>query len=146
MDKFKKLERKLLKRNAEIIEETLNKLNFKTAVREINIEKDYIEYCIEVANETNLKKLNKYCQNLAMATASPTGKIEIIIPVPGKSLVGIRLPKPTKKYLEGILEDEKYQLTKNPKTLKEWIVFFLVFLSMFFDKMARKIYESGKQR
>jgi len=93
-------EKQDIKYNVEIIERTLNSFGLKTRVAEINKEKDYIEYCLEVVVGFNLDELEKHSRDLALALASPTGKVKMIIPIPGRALVGIQVPKPTRKELE----------------------------------------------
>jgi DNA segregation ATPase FtsK/SpoIIIE-like protein len=47
----------------------------------------------------NLDELEKHDRDLALALASPTGKVKMIIPIPGRSLVGIQVPKMPKEEL-----------------------------------------------
>ncbi|MFA6017535.1 MAG: DNA translocase FtsK [Patescibacteria group bacterium] len=97
-----------MKFSAEVIEKTLDSFGLKTRVAEINKEEDYIEYCLEIVVGLNLDELEKHSRDLALALASPTGKVKMIIPIPGRALVGIQVPKPTREELEKMkMVDEK---------------------------------------
>jgi DNA segregation ATPase FtsK/SpoIIIE-like protein len=86
----------------------LDSFGLKTRVAEINKEEDYIEYCLEIVVGLNLDELEKHSRDLALALASPTGKVKMIIPIPGRALVGIQVPKPTREELEKMkMVDEK---------------------------------------
>ena len=109
---YSDLERQNIKSSAEIIEKTLDSFGLKTRVAEVNKEKDYTEYCLEVVVGLNLDELEKHSRDLALALASPTGKVKMIIPIPGRTLVGIQVPKPTREELEKMkmVEEENKKL------------------------------------
>lgn len=98
-EEYKKLQEKSIPYNASVIERTFDSFGLRTRVAEINKEKDYIEYCLEVTVGTRLDELEKHSRELALALASPTGKVKMIIPIPGRALVGIQVPKPSKEAL-----------------------------------------------
>ena len=81
-----------VKANAEIIEQTLESFGIRNRVVEINVLENEVEFCLEVALGTNIKKIEKIDSTLAMALASPTGTVKIEAPIPGRVFVGIRLP------------------------------------------------------
>jgi len=110
--KYSDLERQNIKFTAETIEKTLDSFGLKTRVAEINKEKDYTEYCLEVVVGLNLDELEKHSRDLALALASPTGKVKMIIPILGRTLVGIQVPKPTREELEKMkmVEEENKKL------------------------------------
>jgi len=110
--KYSDLERQNIKFTAETIEKTLDSFGLKTRVAEVNKEKDYTEYCLEVVVGLNLDELEKHSRDLALALASPTGKVKMIIPIPGRTLVGIQVPKPTREELEKMkmVEEENKKL------------------------------------
>lgn len=108
-----------IKAQAEIIEKTLDSFGLKTRVAEINKEKDYIEYCLEVVVGLNLDELEKHSRDLALALASPTGKVKMIIPIPGRALVGIQVPRLTEIKLQ-----KMRMLNKNMRKNSTWINLF----------------------
>ena len=110
--KYSDLERQNIKFTAETIEKTLDSFGLKTRVAEVNKEKDYTEYCLEVVVGLNLDELEKHSRDLALALASPTGKVKMIIPILGRTLVGIQVPKPTREELEKMkmVEEENKKL------------------------------------
>lgn len=114
-----------IKKSARLIEFTLETLGFKTRVCEVNILDKFHEYYLEVGVGTNLKDLEKHDRDLALVLPSPTGKVYWQIPVPGKSYIGLRVPKPSKKYFEDIKFKEL--INSKSKTLLSKIayVFFL---------------------
>lgn len=90
-------ERIFLSRNAQLIEKILGEFGIVTRIADIKIEPKQYEYQLEIAIGTDLEKLENHSRDLALALASPTGKVEMIIPIPGRSLVGIQVPRPSEK-------------------------------------------------
>lgn len=140
MDKkqYSKLEKQDLKYNVEIIERTFNSFGLKTRVAEINKEKDYIEYCLEVAVGLNLDELEKHSRDLALALASPTGKVKMIIPIPGRALVGIQVPKPTWEELEKMKKLNEVK-DKFNNTLRKKIGNVILFIAYLIGALGEKI-------
>lgn len=81
-----------IKANAQLIEHTLESFGIHNRVVEINVLENEVEFCVEVALGTNIKKIEKVDSTIAMALASPTGTVKIEAPIPGRALVGIKLP------------------------------------------------------
>jgi len=101
-----------IKKNARLIETVMESFGIPVRVVKINIEDKFYEYCLDVAVGSDLKKLEKHDRDLAIAMASPTGKVYWQIPVPGKSYVILKAPKPSKKYFEDQrFEEEMYKKT-----------------------------------
>lgn len=82
-----------IREDAEAIELTLSTFGVKAMVVEVNRKEDENEYCLDVAVGTNLNKIIKHDKEIAMAVASPNGKVVIQAPIPGRALVGITIPK-----------------------------------------------------
>jgi len=131
-------EKQDIKYNVEIIERTLNSFGLKTRVAEINKEKDYIEYCLEVVVGLNLDELEKHSRDLALALASPTGKVKMIIPIPGRALVGIQVPKPTREELEKMKKLNEVK-DKFNNTLRKKIGNAVLFIAYFIGALGEKI-------
>lgn len=137
---YEKLERKVIKGNATLIEKTLEAFGLTTRVSEINIKKDCTEYCLEIVMGTNLEELEKHGRDIALAVASPTGKVEMIIPIPGRSLIGIRIPKFSKEYLQSVKEYEEKPEEPAPKpTWRDYPAFIFVMIAAFLMRLAKKI-------
>lgn len=96
-----------VKKNAGIIESTLDAFGIGAHVMELNPGPAVTQYAIEVDKGTKLSKVSALGSDLALALAAPTGQIRIEAPIPGKSLVGIELPNRSPEFvsLKKVLED-----------------------------------------
>ncbi len=112
-------------------------------VAEVNLEKEYIEHGMEVAVGTNLEELEKHGRDLALVTASPTGKVKIIIPIPGRSLVEVQIPRLSKGLLLKTKELERKQI-KFGKTWRKKIAIGFFILSQLFENIAKRIVKTEK--
>jgi DNA segregation ATPase FtsK/SpoIIIE-like protein len=115
-----------IKKNADLIEQVLRALGFPTRVVEINILKGFYEYLLDVAVGTDLEELEKHKKDLALALASPTGKVYWQIPIPGKALIGLKVPKPSKEFFEQLKAEEEERRKGNDLKHKIAFVFFLI--------------------
>lgn len=88
----KKAERGDLKKNASIIEKTLDSFGITARVTEVNLGPAVTQYALEIALGTKLSKITALSNDLAMALSAPTGQIRIEAPIPGRNLVGIEIP------------------------------------------------------
>lgn len=141
MKDFKKelnqLEKPLIEKNAQMIEQILESFGLKTRIAEINIEKDYTEYCLEITVGTDLEELEKHGRDIALAVASPTGKVTMVIPIPGRALVGIQIPKYSKEYLESVANND--DKSKYKTTWRDYIAFGFFAVGQLFMNIAKKI-------
>ncbi|MBI2611972.1 DNA translocase FtsK [Candidatus Gottesmanbacteria bacterium] len=87
-----KADRGDLKKNADIIEKTLESFGVTARVVEVNLGPAVTQYALEIALGTKLSKITALSNDLALALAAPTGQIRIEAPIPGRSLVGIEIP------------------------------------------------------
>ncbi len=85
-------ERGDIKKNADLIEKTLNAFGVEAKVVEVNLGPSVTQYAIDLAEGTKVSKVVSLQNNLAMALAAPTGMVRIEAPIPGKALVGIEVP------------------------------------------------------
>lgn len=106
MDKVKKAtdidnkkDFQILPKLASLIEETYSAFGITTRVAEINRRQKDFEFCLEIALGNSIDEIIRHQKDIAMALASPTGDIEIEAPIPGRSLIAIRVPY-TEKWLE----------------------------------------------
>lgn len=87
-----KADRGDIKKNAAIIERTLDSFGIKARVVEVNGGPAVTQYCLEIALGTKLSRITALSNDLALALAAPTGQIRIEAPIPGRSLVGVEIP------------------------------------------------------
>lgn len=140
---YSKLEQKILSKNGVLIEKTLESFGLKARIAEIRLEKSYTEYCLEIVMGTNLDDLEKHARDIALAVASPTGKVDLVIPIPGRSLVGIRVPKYSREYLNTI--NNNYLESKDDKlTWQDYVAFIFIMISKFSELIAGKIIRTKK--
>ncbi len=88
----KEAERGDVKRNAQIIEETLDSFGIQAKVVDVNYGPTVTQYAIRISKGTKLSKITALSNDLALALAASTGQVRIEAPIPGKSLVGIEIP------------------------------------------------------
>lgn len=81
-----------VKKNADIIEKTLESFGIRARVSEVNFGPTVTQYAIEITMGTKLSKITGLSTDLALALAAPTGAVRIEAPIPGRSLVGIEIP------------------------------------------------------
>ncbi|MCX7845330.1 MAG: DNA translocase FtsK [Dictyoglomaceae bacterium] len=96
---------------AERIESTFRNFKIDTKVEEYHVGPSVIRFDLSLAPGIRVNKILSLANDLALALAVPSIRFET--PVPGKSLVGIEIPrkKPTKVYLREILESKIFQNT-----------------------------------
>src|SRR5690606_8676929 len=87
-----KADRGNIKQNADTIEQTLESFGITARVVEVHQGPAVTQYAIEVALGTKLSNIVGLERDLALALAAPNGSIRIEAPIPGRSLVGIKLP------------------------------------------------------
>lgn len=81
-----------VKRNAALIEKTLDSFGVQARVAEVNGGPAVTQYALEISAGTKISKIANLQHDLALALATPTGTVRIEAPIPGKSLVGIEVP------------------------------------------------------
>lgn len=81
-----------VKKNAAIIEKTLDSFGIQARVAEVNGGPAVTQYALEISAGTKISKIANLQHDIALALATPTGTVRIEAPIPGKSLVGIEVP------------------------------------------------------
>lgn len=114
-----KADRGNLKKNAQIIEQTLDSFGINARVVEVNMGPAVTQYALEIAMGTKVSKITSLANDLALALAAPTGQIRIEAPIPGRSLVGIEIPNRSLELvtLKQMLESEDMKKSKSKLTL-----------------------------
>jgi len=77
---------------AETIELSFESFGIICKVVEFNFCPNDMEFCLELALGTPVEKVLKHHKDIAMAVSSPTGEVEIVAPIPGRSLFAVRIP------------------------------------------------------
>jgi len=131
-----------IRTNARLIELSLESFGIFVRVAEIDIRKNFSVYYLDIGAGTDLEKLEKHDRDLAMVLASPTGKVYWQIPVPGKSYVGLKVPRPNKEYFEKIRLEKETRLKENNFRSKVAFVFFLIGQANYY--LANKILYKDK--
>ena len=114
-----KADRGDIKKNAEIIEKTLESFGVAARVAEVNFGPAVTQYALEIALGTKLSKITALSNDLALALAAPTGQIRIEAPIPGRSMVGVEVPNHTPEFvtLKQMLVSEKMKKAKSKLTV-----------------------------
>lgn len=81
-----------VKKNASVIEKTLDSFGIQARVAEVNGGPAVTQYALEITAGTKISKIANLQHDIALALATPTGTVRIEAPIPGKSLVGIEVP------------------------------------------------------
>jgi len=81
-----------VKKNANVIEKTLDSFGIQARVAEVNGGPAVTQYALEISAGTKISKIANLQHDIALALATPTGTVRIEAPIPGKSLVGIEVP------------------------------------------------------
>ncbi len=84
-----------VKKNATIIEKTLESFGISANVAEVNGGPAVTQYALNIAAGTKITKIANLQHDIALALATRTGTVRIEAPIPGKSLVGIEVPNHT---------------------------------------------------
>lgn len=110
-----KADRGDIKKNANIIEKTLESFGITARVVEVNLGPAVTQYALEIALGTKLSKITALSNDMALALAAPTGQIRIEAPIPGRSLVGIEIPNRSLEFvtLKQMLQSDIMRLSKS---------------------------------
>ncbi|PIZ70589.1 cell division protein FtsK [Candidatus Peregrinibacteria bacterium CG_4_10_14_0_2_um_filter_43_11] len=105
---------KVLKANAEKIREKLSQFNIDVTMRDVNIGPTVVQYTLQPHEGIKLNKITVLKNDLALALAAKSIRIEA--PIPGKPLVGIEVPNEKRMvvHLREILESGEF-LSLNSK-------------------------------
>lgn len=112
----KEADRGDVKKNADVIEKTLDSFGIRARVGEVNFGPTVTQYALEITMGTKLSKITALSNDLALALAAPTGQVRIEAPIPGRSLVGIEIPnkKPEIVTLKKMLESDAFKNKPDP--------------------------------
>ncbi len=104
-------------KNVETIQKTLKDFNISVTMGDVNIGPTVTQYTLKPADGVKLAQITARNNDLALALAAPSIRIEA--PIPGKSLVGIEVPNqvPAAVTLREVLETEDFKAVKSSLTL-----------------------------
>ncbi len=99
---------KVLKENAERIREKLGQFGIEVTMRDVNIGPTVVQYTLQPSEGVKLTKITTLKDDLALALAAKSVRIEA--PIPGKALVGIEVPSEKRMtvHLREMLESEEF--------------------------------------
>jgi len=100
---------KVLKDNAKKIREKLAQFDIPVAMKDVNIGPTVLQYTLQPDEGIKLNKITALKNDLALALAAKSIRIEA--PIPGKSLVGIEVPNEKRMivHLRELLESEEFE-------------------------------------
>ena len=106
-----------LKSKAKLIEEKLEEFEVDVTVRDARPGPTVTQFTLEPAEGVKLSRIGNLKDDLALALAAPSLRIEA--PIPGKSLVGVEMPnaKRTLVHLREILESPEFTQSTSSLTL-----------------------------
>ncbi|MBP6912088.1 MAG: DNA translocase FtsK [Candidatus Pacebacteria bacterium] len=106
-----------IKANANIIQRTLANFGIIVEMDEVTIGPSVTRYALKPAEGVKLARIVGLQNELALALAAESIRIEA--PIPGKSLVGVEVPNKAKATigLAGMLSDERFQNSPKPLTI-----------------------------
>jgi len=81
-----------IKKNGDIIEETLNSFGIKATVEDVLIGPSVTQYAIDIALGTKVSKITSLINNLALALATQSNSVRLETPIPGTTYIGIEVP------------------------------------------------------
>ncbi len=87
-----KADRGDVRKNADIIEKTLESFGIAAKVVEVNPAPAVTQYALRIPLGTKVSKITALSSDMALALAAPTGQVRIEAPIPGRDLVGIEIP------------------------------------------------------
>ncbi len=98
-----------VKKNADIIEQTLQSFGVKAKVVDVMVGPTVTQYALNIALGTKVARISNLKTDLALALAAPTGAVRIEAPIPGTSYVGIEIPNSKKEtvYIRTLIESNE---------------------------------------
>ena len=111
---FSPVSAEALRRNAQIIEKTLNSFNISAQVVGWEVGPRVTRFELKIGPGINVNRLHALSDNLALELAVHSVRLET--PIPGKSAVGIEVPNPkfNKITLRGLLTEREMQKVTHP--------------------------------
>lgn len=96
---FKPQNPEIHKRNAQLIEKTLQSFGIQSKVVSIATGPTVVQYAVSITVGTKVAKVINLANDLALALATSSNSVRIEAPIPGTSLIGIEIPNPTPNFV-----------------------------------------------
>lgn len=98
-----------IRKNADIIEQTLNSFGVKAKVVDVLVGPTVTQYALDIALGTKVSKIANLANDLALALATSSNAVRIEAPIPGTSYVGIEVPNTEREsvFIKEILSDSR---------------------------------------
>lgn len=148
MSKQKKIENTVedMARLANLLETNLEAHGILARTMEINIMPRHLEFQLEVAQGVAIAEFENLSRDIALFLASPTGKIDLVAPIPGTHRIGINLPRRTSDNKQPLPESKPAEVINREKNvmyhLRNFVADVLFLLAEGLAWMARKLYLS----
>lgn len=103
-----------IKKNSDIIEQTLGSFGVKARVVDVMSGPTVTEYALNIALGTKVSRIANLRTDLALALAAPTGSVRIEAPIPGTSYIGIEIPntRPDTVFIRELIESKEFKDNK----------------------------------
>ena len=113
--KIGKADRGDIKKNIEVIQNTLGSFGIQCKVTEVHQGPAVTQYALAITAGTKLSKISALQSDLALALAAPQGQIRIEAPIPGRDLVGVEIPNRSLEFvsLRDMLTDKAMQESRS---------------------------------
>jgi len=158
LKKYKEKHNDYIRKNAMLIEQTLDSFGIIARIAEINNRPNDIEYCLEIALGTRIADVLALENDLALALAVPPEFFVIEAPIPGRSLIAFRTPYPNYEKIEMPKklpkpEDKKEEFPDVKRDdfdnifmkIRGYISFVFYLIARLFNGIANFIYPERKQ-
>lgn len=98
-----------IRKNADIIEQTLNSFGVKAKVVDVLVGPTVTQYALDIALGTKVSKIANLSNDLALALATSASAVRIEAPIPGTSYVGIEVPNTEREsvFIKEIVNDQR---------------------------------------
>ncbi|KXK26965.1 MAG: DNA translocase SpoIIIE [candidate division WS6 bacterium OLB20] len=98
-----------IRKNADIIEQTLNSFGVKAKVVDVLVGPSVTQYALDIALGTKVSKIANLSNDLALALATSASAVRIEAPIPGTSYVGIEVPNAEREavFIKEIMSDSR---------------------------------------
>lgn len=113
-DQQQELDDSYLRLNAQKIQDKLEQFGIKVKVKDVKVGPTVMQYSLEPAEDVKLSKITALRDDLKLALAAESLRIEA--PIPGKALVGIEMPNEHRvnvRLKELLLSDAFYRVQSN---------------------------------
>ena len=113
-------------RLANLLEANLEAHGILARTMEINVMPKHLEFQLEVAQGVAISEFENLSRDIALFLASPTGKIDLVAPIPGTHRIGINLPRRTLDNKQPIAENKPAEIISREKN---WMYYFRNFVA-----------------